>query len=187
MSKRIDERTGDAIVPAPDVAASGAPGAGTSDHGADPGATPTVIQVPGPKNPVLDRFWEAVQRLPRYVFLTVNLLRDERVPGRAKAALGVGGAYSISPIDLIPGVIPVLGQLDDLVVLLLTLRQVVRSCPPDIAAEHLRRAGLTMDDFDTDLRATRDTAIWLVHVGIRTGVRAVVRGSRHLRSLWHGR
>lgn len=145
---------------------------------------PIVIEVPGPNvNPVMERFWEAVRRIPRYVFLGTNLVRDDRVPTRVKATIAVGGVYAISPIDLVPGIIPVAGQLDDLVVLLISLRQAVRSCPPEIAADHLRRAGLTEADFATDLRAVRDMTIWLAKKGLRATGRVAVRGGRRLRAL----
>ena len=89
---------------------------------------PIVIEVPGPNvNPVMDRFWTAVRRIPRYVFLGTNLVRDDRVPARVKATIAVGGVYVVSPIDLVPGIIPVAGQLDDLVVLLLALRTAIRA------------------------------------------------------------
>jgi uncharacterized membrane protein YkvA (DUF1232 family) len=145
---------------------------------------PIVIEVPGPNgNPVMDRFWAAVRRIPRYVFLGTNLVRDDRVPGRVKATIAVGGAYVVSPIDLVPGIIPVAGQLDDLVVLLLALRAALRTCPPEVAAEHLRRAGVTEADFDNDLRAVRDTAVWLAQKGIRATGRIAARGGRRLRAL----
>ncbi|MEA2529558.1 MAG: hypothetical protein QOG89_1202 [Thermomicrobiales bacterium] len=145
---------------------------------------PIVIEVPGPTvNPVMERFWAAVRRLPRYVFLGTNLVRDDRVPRKVKATIAVGGAYAISPIDLVPGIIPVAGQLDDLVVLLLSLRQAIRSCPPEVAEEHLSRAGLSQTDFETDLRAVRDTAVWLAQKGIRATGKLAARGGRRLRAL----
>lgn len=147
-------------------------------------APPIVVEVPGPAvNPVMERFWAAVRRLPRYVFLGTNLVRDDHVPGRVKAMLAAGGAYAISPIDLVPGIIPVAGQLDDLVVVLMALRTAIRACPPEVAAEHLRRAGVTEADFDNDLRAVRDTAIWLARKGIRATGRIAARGGRRLKSL----
>ena len=160
-----------------------------SDHDADrtttePQQPPIVIDVPGPHvNPVMERFWAAVRRLPRYIFLGTNLVRDDRVPKRVKATIAVGGIYAISPIDLVPGIIPIAGQLDDLVVLLVTLRQAVRACPPEVAAEHLQRAGLTEADFATDLRAVRDTTVWLAQKGLRATGRMAVRGGRRLRAL----
>jgi uncharacterized membrane protein YkvA (DUF1232 family) len=148
-------------------------------------APPIVVEIPGSKvNPVMDRFWAAVRRLPRYIFLGTNLVRDDRVPARVKAMLAVGGVYAISPIDLVPGIIPVAGQLDDLVVVLVALRTAIRTCPPEVAAHHLGRAGLSEADFDNDLRAVRDTAVWLARKGIRATGRLAARGGRRLKSLF---
>ena len=62
--------------------------------------------------------------------------RDPRVPWYAKAlALFVAG-YALSPIDLIPDFIPVLGYLDDLVIVPLGIWAVVKMIPTDIMAEH---------------------------------------------------
>jgi uncharacterized membrane protein YkvA (DUF1232 family) len=101
-----------------------------------------------------------------------------------KGTIVVGGLYVVSPVDLIPGIIPVAGQLDDLVVLLLALRTAIRTCPPGVAEEHLKRAGLTQTDFETDLRAVRDTTIWLAQKGIRATARIAAAGSRRLRALF---
>ena len=148
-------------------------------------APPIVVEIPAPAgNPVMERFWMAVRRLPRYVFLGSTLVRDDRVPARIKAMLVAGGAYAISPIDLVPGIIPVAGQLDDLVVVLMALRTAIRACPPEVSAEHLTRAGLTEADFDNDLRAVRDTAVWLARKGLRATGRLAVRGGRRLKSLF---
>jgi uncharacterized membrane protein YkvA (DUF1232 family) len=62
--------------------------------------------------------------------------RDPRVPWYAKA-LGVAvAAYALSPIDLIPDFIPVLGYLDDLIIVPLGIFAVIRMIPPDVIAEH---------------------------------------------------
>ncbi len=134
--------------------------------------------------PQLEQFWETVRRIPRYAVLVTNLMRDSRVPVKAKAKLGIGGAYTVSPIDLVPGIIPVAGQLDDLVVLLVTLRHVVRSCDSDVAEEHLQRAGLSLNDFDHDLRVTRDTAMWLAGKGVRAAGNLTTRSVKRLRAFW---
>src|SRR4051812_14922549 len=112
-------------------------------------------------NPALDRFWVTVKRLPSYLKLVANMARDPEVPMPAKSALAVGAVYTISPVDLIPGIIPVAGQLDDMVVLLLAIRTAVRACPPEVATRHLERAGLGKDVFDEDMAAVKDAAIWL--------------------------
>jgi uncharacterized membrane protein YkvA (DUF1232 family) len=62
--------------------------------------------------------------------------RDPRVPWYAKA-LGIAvAAYALSPIDLIPDFVPVLGYLDDLVIVPIGIFLVVRLIPPEIMAEH---------------------------------------------------
>src|ERR671934_2335468 len=62
--------------------------------------------------------------------------RDPRVPWHAKMlALCVAG-YALSPIDLIPDFVPVLGYLDDVVIVPLGILAVVKLIPPEILAEH---------------------------------------------------
>lgn len=64
---------------------------------------------------------------------TVRRLRkDPRVPRRAKIAVVVAGLWVASPIDLIPEFLPVIGPLDDVVVVALALRYAARRVPPDV-------------------------------------------------------
>jgi uncharacterized membrane protein YkvA (DUF1232 family) len=64
---------------------------------------------------------------------TVRRLRkDPRVPRRAKVAVVVAGLWVASPIDLIPEFLPVIGPLDDVVVVALALRYAARQVPPDV-------------------------------------------------------
>ena len=124
---------------------------------------------------IMERFKTSMKRLPRYGRLATNMLRDERVSPEARVALVAGAAYVISPIDLIPGFIPVLGQLDDLLVALLGLQFALRQSPPDVRAEHLERAGLRDEDFAEDLRTVRDTTIYLLKSGGRRARHAAER------------
>ncbi|MEZ4529443.1 MAG: YkvA family protein [Thermomicrobiales bacterium] len=140
---------------------------------------------------IMARFKASVRRLPRYGRLAANMLRDDRVPLEARSALVAGGAYVISPIDLIPGFIPVLGQLDDLLVALLGLRFALAQSPVEVREEHLERAGLRDEDFAEDLRTVRDTSIYLVKSGARRTARGVGRavrsaGGRLRRRIDHG-
>jgi uncharacterized membrane protein YkvA (DUF1232 family) len=70
--------------------------------------------------------------------LAWRLLRDSRVPGWVKI-IPIGGLlYLISPIDLVPGfMLPGIGQMDDLVLLLLAMKAFVDLSPPGIVREHL--------------------------------------------------
>jgi len=62
--------------------------------------------------------------------------RDPRVPWYAKALALAVAAYAASPIDLIPDFIPIVGYLDDLIIVPLGIALVVRLIPPEIMAEH---------------------------------------------------
>lgn len=66
--------------------------------------------------------------------------RDPRVPWHAKLVAGLVAAYALSPIDLIPDVIPVLGLLDDLILVPLGILLAVRLVPPAVMDELRRRA-----------------------------------------------
>lgn len=124
----------------------------------------------------LSRFAGVVARLPRYLALTIGLLRDKRLPRTHRAVLLAALGYNVSPVDLVPGFIPVAGQLDDLAVLLGGLKWVLQRGGNHLASEHLRRAGLTLEDLDRDLAGVRETAGWLGGKG-RALVGATARAS----------
>jgi uncharacterized membrane protein YkvA (DUF1232 family) len=121
---------------------------------------------------VLVRFIGIFTRTPRYVRLGWLLMNDPTVSGRGKAALGGGLAYAISPIDPVPGFIPVLGQLDDMAILLLGVRTALRSCPAEVAEAHLQEVGLSWETLDGDLVTIRATAIWVMRRGGALAARA---------------
>ncbi|MGQ9627210.1 MAG: YkvA family protein [Anaerolineae bacterium] len=66
------------------------------------------------------------------------LFRDKRIPFWLKAIPAATLLYILSPIDFIPGAIPVLGQIDDVGAALLGLMLFIRLCPPSIVNEHLK-------------------------------------------------
>ncbi|WP_431944149.1 YkvA family protein [Micromonospora marina] len=61
-----------------------------------------------------------------------RLRRDPRVPRRARVAIVVAGLWVASPIDLIPEFLPVIGPLDDIVVVALALRYAARQVPRQV-------------------------------------------------------
>lgn len=73
----------------------------------------------------------------RELKLLRRLLLDERVPLWQKAIPVAAAVYLVSPLDLIPDVLPVVGQMDDLVVLLGSLRLFRSLAPPALIEEHL--------------------------------------------------
>lgn len=70
--------------------------------------------------------------IPDCVTTVRRLRKDPRVPRRAKIAVIVAGLWVASPIDLIPEFIPVIGPLDDIVVVALALRYAGRQVPRDV-------------------------------------------------------
>ena len=83
--------------------------------------------------------------VPNLVLLFKDLLRDPAVPRGPKIALGIGVVWLISPIDLLPEFLPVLGPLDDAVVAALVLRYLVRRAGPDVVRRHWRGDPATLD------------------------------------------
>ncbi len=70
--------------------------------------------------------------------LACRLTRDRRVPLVPKLIIPLLVLYLMSPVDLIPDFIPVIGQLDDLLVLVLAVWAFTRLAPPGVAAELAR-------------------------------------------------
>lgn len=70
--------------------------------------------------------------LPACATATRRLSRDPRVPRRAKLAVAFAGLWALSPIDLIPEFLPIIGPLDDVIVVALALRYAARQVPRDV-------------------------------------------------------
>lgn len=73
--------------------------------------------------------------LPACATTVRRLWRDPRVPRRAKLAIGFAGLWVASPIDLIPEFLPVIGPLDDVVVVALAFRYAARHVPRELVLE----------------------------------------------------
>lgn len=73
--------------------------------------------------------------IPDCVTLVRRLRRDPRVPRSAKLAVFIAGIWVASPIDLIPEFLPVIGPLDDIVVVALALRFAARRVPREVVLE----------------------------------------------------
>jgi uncharacterized membrane protein YkvA (DUF1232 family) len=84
---------------------------------------------------MLDRLKRWARDLKRDVVALWLAARDPRVPWYAKLAAAAVAACALSPIDLIPDFIPVLGYLDDLVIVPLGILLAVRLIPPQLMAD----------------------------------------------------
>ena len=71
--------------------------------------------------------------------LAFHLLRDERTPMLAKLVVPATLVYLVSPINLVPNLIPIVGPIDDLGVLLLGLWLFLKLCPQHLIDEHQAR------------------------------------------------
>ena len=91
--------------------------------------------------------------------------------------MGAAG-YLASPVDLVPGVIPVLGQLDDLAVALAAIRFAMSGLSPERRRLHLEAVGLADEELTADLRTVGATTAWLLRAGARTAFRAARAGGR---------
>jgi len=78
-----------------------------------------------------------VRHLPSFVRLFVRLLRDARVSVFAKALLMSALVYCLSPLDFIPDLLPMLGQVDDLAIFVMACRAFISLSPREVVRQHV--------------------------------------------------
>ena len=84
---------------------------------------------------MLDRLKSRARSLKKEVFAIYLAAKDPRTPWYAKGLVLLIVAYALSPVDLIPDFIPVLGYLDDLIIVPGGIWLAIRMIPPDVLAE----------------------------------------------------
>ena len=92
-----------------------------------------------PRMALLQRWKLTARKIKKEVAILSLAYRDPRVPWYAKLLTLCIVLYALSPIDLIPDFIPVLGYLDDLILLPLGIMLVLRMIPKDVLAEYRKR------------------------------------------------
>ncbi len=100
-------------------------------------------------------FLPLASRAPSYGRLVLALLRDDRVPLARKAILGLAAGYVASPLDLIPEAVPIVGAIDDVVVLILALEAFLDGLPTEILDETLVDLDIDREAFDRDRAQVR--------------------------------
>ena len=90
--------------------------------------------------PTLEHLRQWARTLRRDVLALYLAAHDPRVPWYAKAVAACVAVYALSPIDLIPDFIPILGYLDDLVLVPLGIWLAIRLIPPSLLEEHRHAA-----------------------------------------------
>lgn len=110
--------------------------------------------------------WKGWARaLKREIHALYLACRDPRTPWYAKLVAGLVAAYALSPIDLIPDPIPIVGYLDDLILLPLGIILARKLIPPDVLEDCRRRAGSESAFGKPNwLAATTIVAFWLLTI-----------------------
>ena len=93
-------------------------------------------------------FLPIASRVPMYTRLIASLVVDERMPARRKAMLAGAAGYLVLGRDLIPDDLPIIGGLDDLVVIVLAAELFLDGVPDDLLNEKLAELGIDRAEFD---------------------------------------
>ena len=115
---------------------------------------------------MLERVKQWARRLKRDAVALWIAARDPRTPLIAKMVAAAVAAYALSPIDLIPDFIPVLGYLDDLLIVPLGIALVLRWIPGDVKADAQSRAALAASRPTSRGMATVIVAIWAAAIAL---------------------
>ena len=106
---------------------------------------------------------EKVKQLKTEVVVLYFVLKDRRTPWYAKALIAVIIAYALSPVDLIPDFIPVLGYLDDLILVPVGIYLALKLVPAEILEEHRQKANTeTINSRTKWIASAVIVGIWLL-------------------------
>lgn len=139
----------------------------TSDGAVPPPRLPPQPQGAGTTG-IVERLKGWARALKRDVIALQLAARDPRVPWYAKLLAAAVAAYALSPIDLIPDFIPVLGYLDDLIIVPAGIWLAIRLVPPTVMAEH-RAAAANIARQRSWAGAAAIIAIWLLCAAVVGG------------------
>jgi len=114
---------------------------------------------------------QRVRQLKKETYAIYIACKDPRVPWYTRIFAGFVVAYAFSPIDLIPDVIPILGYLDDLILVPLGIILVLKMIPSDVLAECREKAEVVISQGKP---TSKIAAIVIVGIWLLLGVLAVV-------------
>ncbi len=100
-------------------------------------------------------FMPVASRMPMYARLVTALVMDERTPLARKALLAGAAGYVVLGRDLIPDHVPIIGGLDDLVVVVLAVEMFLDGVPEDLLREKLDELGIPRAEFERDIAQIR--------------------------------
>lgn len=114
-----------------------------------------------------------IGQLPKYVRLLAGLLTDRRVSTLDKLLVGAAIAYIVAPVDFLPDFVPFLGQVDDVYLLVLALRRLMRNAGRRVVLEHW--AGEASDLAAINLQRVLSAAAFFLPGGVKRRLRGVAR------------
>jgi uncharacterized membrane protein YkvA (DUF1232 family) len=100
-------------------------------------------------------FLPVATRIPTYARLVTALVFDDRMPGNRKVLLAGAAGYLLVGRDLIPDAVPVIGGIDDLVVVVLAVDLFLEGVPDDLLEEKLDDLGIDRAAFERDMAQVR--------------------------------
>lgn len=106
------------------------------------------------------RAW--ARKLKTEVYALYLAYKDPRVPWYARVFAAIIVGYAFSPIDLIPDPIPILGYLDDIILVPLGIALAIRMIPPQILSECREKARTLQDKPVNKIAAVLIVAVWLI-------------------------
>ncbi len=115
---------------------------------------------------MLDRLKSWARSVKRDAHALYLVARDPRVPWFVKAPALAEAAYAASPIDLIPDFIPVIGYVDDVIIVPLGLVLVIRLIPPEIMEQRRELAAAVQDRPGSKAAAAVIIAVWMLAIAV---------------------
>jgi uncharacterized membrane protein YkvA (DUF1232 family) len=100
-------------------------------------------------------FMPLASRAPLYGRLLWSLATDPRVPASRKLLLGLAAAYVVSPVEIIPDYIPIVGALDDVAVVVIAVDAFLEGLPEGLIDEKLLALGIAHSELEADLARVR--------------------------------
>jgi uncharacterized membrane protein YkvA (DUF1232 family) len=113
--------------------------------------------VPISNHPTKSAIWPMVKRTPAYLRLGLELAKNPSISHRHKLLLYSTVAYQVSPLHLVVTPIPVVGQLDCIALLLLSIRQMATHCPPAVFTRCLQRSKIEPSQYESDMNTVIGT------------------------------
>src|SRR5919197_1356090 len=108
-----------------------------------------------------DRARAQARKLKRDAYALYYVVRDRRTPWYARAVAAAVVAYALSPFDLIPDFVPVLGYLDDLVIVPLGIALALKLVPAEVLEDSRKRAQLAAERPVSRVGAALMIVLWL--------------------------